>query len=48
MLFNRRNHAINFIEGYGLMILEVKTRVTEEQGGTGLKILTLKCFKDCQ
>ena len=48
ILFNGRNHAINFIEGYGSMILEAKTRVTEEQDGTGLKILTLKCFKDCQ
>ena len=42
MLFNGRNHAINFIEGYGSLILEAKTRVTEEQDETGLKILTLK------
>ena len=43
--FNGRNNAINFIEGYGSLILEAKKRATEEQteqDGTGLKILTPK------
>ena len=45
MLFNGRNDAINFIEGYGSMILEAKKRTSEEQtkqDGTELKILTPK------
>ena len=45
MLFNGRNGAINFIEGYGSMILEAKKRTSEEQtkqDGTELKILTPK------
>ena len=45
VLFNGRNDAINFIEGYGSMILEAKRKAAEEpteQDGTGLKILTLK------
>ena len=45
MLFNERNDAINFIEGYGSMILEAKKRTSEEQtkqDGTELKILTPK------
>ena len=45
MLFNGRNDAINFIEGYGSMILAAKKKATEElkkQDGTGLKILTPK------
>ena len=45
MLFNGRNDAINFIEGYGSMILEAKRKVAEclkEQERTGLKILTPK------
>ena len=45
MLFNGRNDAINFIAGYGSMILEAKRKTTEklkEQEGTGLKILTPK------
>ena len=42
MLFNGRNEAINFIDGYDLMILEVKKMAAEEQteqGGIGLKML---------
>ena len=45
MLFNGRNAAINFIEGYSSMILESKKRAAEEikeQDGTELKILTPK------
>ena len=45
MLFNGRNDAINFIEGYGSMILEAKRKAAEylkEQERTGLKILTPK------
>ena len=45
MLFNGRNDAINFIEGYGSMILEAKKRDAEEQteqDRTGFKILTPK------
>ena len=45
MLFNGRNDAINFIEGYGSMILEAKKRTSEEQtkqDGAELKILTPK------
>ena len=45
MLFNGRNDAINFIEGYGSMILEAKKRTSEEQtkqDRTELKILTPK------
>ena len=40
MLFNGRNDAINFIEGYNSMILEAKRKAFEElkeQEGTGLK-----------
>ena len=39
MLYNARNDAIKFIEDYGSMILEA-TKLTREQEGTGLKILT--------
>ena len=39
MLYNVREEAIKFIEDYGSMILEVK-RLSREQEGTGLKILT--------
>ena len=42
MLFNGRNEAINFINGYGSMILEVKKMAAEEQteqGGIELKML---------
>ena len=45
MRFNARNEAINFIDGYGSMILEAKKLAHEEQkeqDGTGLKILTPK------
>ena len=45
MLFNGRNDAINFIEGYGSMILEAKKRDAKEQteqDRTGFKILTPK------
>ena len=45
VLFNERNDAINFIEGYGSMILEAKKKASEElteQEGTWLKILTAK------
>ena len=45
MLFNGRNDAINFIEGYDSMILEAEKKTAEdlaEQDGTGLKILTPK------
>ena len=45
MLFNGRNDTINFIAGYGSMILEAKRKATEElkeQEGTRLKILTPK------
>ena len=45
MLFNGRNDAINFIEGYGSVILEAKKRTSEEQtkqDRTELKILTPK------
>ena len=45
MLFNGRNHVINFIEDYGSMVLEAKRKAAEEpteQGGTGPKILTPK------
>ena len=47
MLFNGRNDVINFIEGYGSIILEAKKRAAEEhteQDETGLKILTPKNF----
>ena len=37
--FNARDSAIKFIEDYGSMILEAK-KITKEQEGTGLKILT--------
>ena len=43
MLFNGRNDAINFIEGYSSMVPEAKRKASEElkeQEGTGLKILT--------
>ena len=36
MLFNGRNDAINFIEGYNSMILEAFEEL-KEQEGTGLK-----------
>ena len=42
MLFNGRNEAIDFIDGYGSMILEAKKRAAEKQEETGLKILTPK------
>ena len=45
ILFNGRNDAISFIEGYGSMILEAKRKAAEElkeQDGTGLEILTPK------
>ena len=45
MLFNGRNDAINFIEGYGSIILEAKRKADEElkeKDGTGLKILNPK------
>ena len=45
MLFNGRNDAINFIEGYGSMILEAKRKAfkkLKEQEGTGLKIFIPK------
>ena len=43
MLFNGRNDAIKFIEGYSSMILEAKKIAAEEPTtGTGLKILTPK------
>ena len=38
-LYNARNDAIKFIEGYGSMILEAK-KLAREQEGIGLKILT--------
>ena len=40
MLYNTRNDAIKFIEDYGSMIIEAKRLATEDQEGTGLKILT--------
>ena len=39
ILFNARDNAIKFIEGYSSMILEAK-KLAKEQEGTGLKILT--------
>ena len=39
MFYNARKEAIRFIEDYGSMILEAK-KLTREQEGTGLKILT--------
>ena len=45
MLFNGRNDVINFIEGYGSMILEPRKKAAEEEEeeeGRGLKMLTLK------
>ena len=45
MIFIGRNDAINFIEGYGSMILEAKKETAEdlaEQEGTGLKIFIPK------
>ena len=43
MLFSGRNDTISFIESYGSLILEAKTKAAEElKDGTGLKILTLK------
>ena len=44
-LFNGRNYAISFIEGYGSTILAAKKKAAEElkkKDGTGLKILTPK------
>ena len=40
ILFNARDYAIKFIEGYGSMTLEAKKKIAREQEGTGLKILT--------
>ena len=44
MLFNGRNDAINFIEGYSSMVPEAKRKASEElkeqEGTTRLKILT--------
>ena len=45
MLFNGRNDAINFIEGYGSMIFEAKRKAGQklkEQEGTELKIFIPK------
>ena len=42
MLFNGRNDVINFIAGYGSMILEPRKKAAEEEKGRGLKMLTLK------
>ena len=42
ILFNGRKDAINFIEGYGSMILETRKKAAEEQEGTEIKILSLK------
>ena len=39
MLFNGRNDAVKFVEGYGSMILEAKRKATEVEG---IKILTPK------
>ena len=42
-LFNGRNDAIKFIEGYGSVILEAKKKAAEEPTtGEGRKILTPK------
>ena len=41
MLFNGRNKAIKFYNDYSSMILKAE-KMAAEQGGTGLKILTLK------
>ena len=42
-LFNGRNDAIKFIQGYSSMILEAKKKAEEEPTtGEGLKILTPK------
>ena len=42
ILFNGRNEAISFINGYGSMILETKKRAEEQTKGAGLKVLTPK------
>ena len=43
MLFNGRNEAINFMDGFSSTILEANKLAVEEQTeGTGLKILTPK------
>ena len=42
ILFNGRGEAIKFYEDYSSMILEAKKKAAEEQGGTGLEILTPK------
>ena len=42
ILFNSWNQAINFIDGYGSMILEARQKAAEEQSRTGLKMLTPK------
>ena len=42
ILFNSGNQAINFIDGYGSMILEARQKAAEEQSRTGLKMLTSK------
>ena len=39
MLYNARNEAIKFDDGYSLMVSEAKNKATK---GTGLKILTPK------
>ena len=39
ILFNARDNAIKFIEGYGSIILKAK-KLAREQEGTGVKILT--------
>ena len=39
ILFNARDNAIKFTEGYGSMILKAK-KLAREQEGTGVKILT--------
>ena len=42
ILFNSGNQAINFIDGYGSMILEARQKAAEEQSRTALKMLTSK------
>ena len=52
ILFNGRNDTINFIAGYGSIILEAKRKAAEELSNKkerDLKYLLLnKCFKDYQ
>ena len=38
--YNARDNAIEFVQDYGIMILEAKNQAIEEQFGKGLKILT--------